>query len=49
MGSDISVWEERMNKGIKEVFGRGKGGTGGRDTQVILSDAGSMQVNKGII
>lgn len=43
MGSDISVWEERMNKGIKEVLEVRKGRHRGRILKDSLSDAGSLQ------
>lgn len=43
MGSDISVWEERMNKGIKEVLEVRRGKHRGRILKNSLSDAGSMQ------
>lgn len=43
MGSDISVWEERINKGIKEVLEVRRGKHKGRILKNPLSDSGSMQ------
>jgi len=46
MGSDISVWEERINRGIKDVLEVRKGRHRGRILKDSLSDAGSMQGKK---